>query len=71
MANAGFLIGIENKAYSRERSHEPHLRGRIRVQFRNDDGTLLKPEFPTSKCLTGMQTIQECVAKLKTEFWVK
>ena len=51
LANAGLLIGIENKAYSRERSHEPQFRGRIRIQFRNDDGTLIKPEFPSRKCL--------------------
>jgi len=51
LANAGFVIGVENKAYSREKSHEPQLRGRIRVHFKNDDGTPINPEFPTRESI--------------------
>ncbi|CAG7785496.1 unnamed protein product [Allacma fusca] len=64
LSNAGFNIGIENKAYSREKSHEPHLRGRLRIQFRNDDGSLVKPEFPTRESV--MIYCGERIPKLKS-----
>jgi len=40
-------FAVENKQYPRERSRELNYRGRIRVQLKNDDGTLCDPEFPT------------------------
>ncbi|KAJ8895140.1 hypothetical protein PR048_000465 [Dryococelus australis] len=40
-------VGVENKLYCRERSKEMLYRGRIRVQLKNDDGTLVNPDFPT------------------------
>lgn len=49
IAAAGFTVGVENKVYCREKSHEPTVRGRIRVHFKNDDGTLVNPKFPTRK----------------------
>ncbi|KAG8276355.1 SRP19 protein [Homalodisca vitripennis] len=44
---AGLNIGVENKVYSRERSREVLYRGRIRVQLKNDDGSLVNKAFPT------------------------
>ncbi|XP_067645102.1 signal recognition particle 19 kDa protein [Eurosta solidaginis] len=38
-------VGVENKQYSRERSREFHVSGRVRVQMRNDDGTPCNPEL--------------------------
>ncbi|KDR24092.1 hypothetical protein L798_03747, partial [Zootermopsis nevadensis] len=35
--------------YSREKSKELLYRGRIRVQLKSDDGTLLNPDFPSRK----------------------
>lgn len=39
-------------------------RGRIRVQIKNDDGTPVKPEFPTRESV--MKYIGESIPKLKT-----
>nr|CAD7393194.1 unnamed protein product [Timema cristinae] len=47
LSAAGLKIGVENKLYSRERSKEMLYRGRIRVQIKNDDETLINPLFPT------------------------
>lgn len=44
-------IGVENKMYPREKSKELLYRGRIRVQLKNDDGTLFNPEYPTRDSL--------------------
>lgn len=49
LSAAGMKVGVENKMYSRERSKELLYIGRIRVQLRNDDGTPLNPDFPSSK----------------------
>lgn len=49
IAAAGFVVGVENKKYCRERSNEPTVRGRIRVHFRNDDGSVINPKFPSRK----------------------
>lgn len=49
LAASGLVVGVENKAYPRERSHEPLTRGRIRVQFKNEDGTLVNPKFASRK----------------------
>lgn len=40
-------IGVENKLYPREKSKELLYRGRIRVQLKNDDGTLFNPDYPS------------------------
>uniref|UniRef100_A0A1B6GPZ7 Signal recognition particle 19 kDa protein n=1 Tax=Cuerna arida TaxID=1464854 RepID=A0A1B6GPZ7_9HEMI len=44
---AGLKIGVEHKMYSRETSKEIHLRGRIRVQLKSEDGYLTNEKFPT------------------------
>ncbi|XP_046683762.1 signal recognition particle 19 kDa protein-like [Homalodisca vitripennis] len=70
---AGLNIGVENKVYSRERSREVLYRGRIRVQLKNDDGSLVNKAFPTRdsvmlylgamipklKCRAGKQSVAE------------
>lgn len=47
LLNAGFKIELENKVYPRE-PNKYDYRGRLRVQLKNDDGTLVKEEFKTS-----------------------
>merc|ERR1711976_1085084 len=40
LAGAGFVIGVENKVHPREvECRDTRLRGRIRLHFRNDDGS--------------------------------
>lgn len=46
---ANFTVGLEPKFYSREASKEEETRGRVRVQLKNEDGTLVNPAFPTRK----------------------
>ncbi|CAG9862447.1 unnamed protein product [Phyllotreta striolata] len=61
---AGLKVGVENKLYSRERSKELLYRGRIRVQLKNDDGTLCNPSFPTRDSL--MLHLGDMIPKLKS-----
>ncbi|XP_062619398.1 signal recognition particle 19 kDa protein-like [Saccostrea cucullata] len=61
----GFNIGIENKVYSRELDHrDPKVRGRIRIQFKDENGGYLNPEYKTRKAI--MEVICEKIPKLKT-----
>jgi len=46
---ANFKVGLEPNFYSREASKEEEARGRVRVQLKNEDGTLVNPAFPTSR----------------------
>lgn len=61
---AGLNVGVENKFHPKERSKELLFRGRIRVQLKNDDGTPVKPEFPTRDSL--LEYIGTTISKLKT-----
>lgn len=61
---SGLKVGVENKLYSRERSKELLFRGRIRVQLKNDDGSLCKPEFPTRESI--MYHLGDMIPKLKS-----
>lgn len=49
LSTSGLKALPENKQYSRERSREFNVRGRVRVQIKNDDGTPSNPEYPSSK----------------------
>ena len=51
LSNAGFQVELEQgKIYPRElNKYEMLSRGRLRVQLKNDDGTLLKPNFKDRK----------------------
>jgi len=64
IAAAGFVVGVENKKYCRERSNEPTIRGRIRVHFRNDDGSLINPKFPSRDSI--LVHCGEMIPKLKS-----
>jgi signal recognition particle subunit SRP19 len=44
---ANFKVGLEPKFYPREQSNEEEARGRVRVQLKNEDGTLVNPAFPS------------------------
>ena len=44
----GIKCELEYKKYSRERSNEPFHTGRVRVHLKNDDGTPVNPNYPTS-----------------------
>lgn len=57
-------VGVENKLYSRERSKELLYRGRIRVQLKNDDGSLCIPSFPTRESV--MFHLGDMIPKLKS-----
>ncbi|CAH0559000.1 unnamed protein product [Brassicogethes aeneus] len=61
---ANLKVGVENKIYSRERSKELLYRGRIRVQLKNDDGSLYNPSFPTRESI--MLHLGDMIPKLKT-----
>ncbi|XP_057365145.1 signal recognition particle 19 kDa protein-like [Daphnia carinata] len=48
---ANFKVGVEPKFYSRESSKEEEMRGRVRVQLKNEDGSPVNPGFPTRDSL--------------------
>lgn len=50
LVNAGLSVEVEpNKVYPREpNKYENLMRGRIRVQIKNEDGSPVKPNFNTS-----------------------
>lgn len=64
LAAGGFKIGVENKLYCRERSKEMSVRGRIRVQLKNDDGSLCNSTYPSRESI--MLHLTEMIPKLKT-----
>lgn len=61
---ANLKVGVENKLYSRERSKELLYRGRIRVQLKNDDGSLCNTSFPTRESI--MYHLGDMIPKLKS-----
>ncbi|XP_050500503.1 signal recognition particle 19 kDa protein [Diabrotica virgifera virgifera] len=61
---AGLKVGVENKLYSRERSKEMLYRGRIRIQLKNDDGSLCNDSFPTRDSI--MYHLGDMIPKLKS-----
>lgn len=64
MVAANLKVGVENKLYSRERSKELLYRGRIRVQLKNDDGSLCNSSFPTRESV--MYHLGDMIPKLKS-----
>ncbi|XP_055489175.1 signal recognition particle 19 kDa protein isoform X2 [Leucoraja erinacea] len=54
----------KNKLYPREWNRDVQFRGRIRVQLRNEDGSLCMEQFPTRKSI--MVYVAEMIPKLKT-----
>jgi signal recognition particle subunit SRP19 len=65
LENVGLKAMIEgNRLYCREESREPQYRGRLRVQLKNADGTLIKDQFKTKDDL--LFYLVEMIPKLKT-----
>ncbi|XP_052787783.1 signal recognition particle 19 kDa protein-like [Mya arenaria] len=63
--NAGLAIGVENKTYCRELEHKDlKYRGRIRVQLKNEDGSIKDERFPNRHSL--LLYLGETIPKLKT-----
>ena len=65
LENAGLKVMLEsNRLYCREESREPSHRGRVRVQLKNADGSLLKEQF---KCKDDLLFyLVEMMPKLKS-----
>lgn len=62
---SGFSIGIENKVYPRELDHrDPKVRGRIRVQLRDENGGFLMSDYKTRRAV--LEVICDKIPKLKT-----
>jgi len=65
LENAGLKTIVEtNRLYSREESREPQQRGRVRVQLKNPDGSLIKDQFKTKDDL--LFYLVDMIPKLKT-----
>jgi len=65
LENAGLKTIIEtNRLYSREESREPQQRGRVRVQLKNPDGSLIKDELKNKDDL--LFYLVDMIPKLKT-----
>jgi signal recognition particle subunit SRP19 len=65
LENAGLKVVVEaNRLYSREESREPQQRGRIRVQLKNADETLIKDQFKTKDDL--LFYLVDMIPKLKS-----
>ncbi|XP_052011838.1 signal recognition particle 19 kDa protein isoform X1 [Apodemus sylvaticus] len=54
----------KNKMYSREWNRDVQYRGRVRVQLRQEDGSLCLGQFPSRKSV--MLYVAEMIPKLKT-----
>ncbi|KAK6178500.1 hypothetical protein SNE40_013283 [Patella caerulea] len=64
-AAAGLTLGVENKVYPRELDHrDPKCRGRIRIQLKNEDGSIMHEKFPTRKSV--LFYLAETIPKLKS-----
>uniref|UniRef100_A0A8C9CRW8 Signal recognition particle 19 kDa protein n=1 Tax=Peromyscus maniculatus bairdii TaxID=230844 RepID=A0A8C9CRW8_PERMB len=57
-------ISKKNKMYSREWNRDVQYRGRVRVQLKQEDGSLCLVQFPSRKSV--MLYVAEMIPKLKT-----
>ena len=65
LENVGLKVIVEaNRLYCREESREPQYRGRVRVQLKNADESLVKDQFKTKDDL--LFYLAEMIPKLKT-----
>jgi signal recognition particle subunit SRP19 len=65
LENAGLKTIVEtNRLYSREESREPQQRGRVRVQLKNEDGSLIRDQFKNKDDL--LFYLIDMIPKLKT-----
>ncbi|PVD36215.1 hypothetical protein C0Q70_03191 [Pomacea canaliculata] len=64
-AAAGMIVGVENKVYARELDHRDlKVRGRIRIQLKREDGSLLMEQFPDRQSV--LLYLGETIPKLKS-----
>ncbi|MEE6508104.1 hypothetical protein FKM82_018905 [Ascaphus truei] len=61
---SGLTVLVENKMYTREWNRDVQYRGRVRVQLKQEDGTLCLAQFPSRKAV--MLYAAEMIPKLKT-----
>ncbi|VDO42928.1 unnamed protein product [Onchocerca flexuosa] len=65
LSNAGMKVKLEKqKMHPLDQNRDTNAQGRVRVQLRNDDGSLCNQKFPTRMSL--MLYACEMVPKLKT-----
>ena len=65
LENAGLKVVLEpNRLYCREESREPQHRGRVRVQIKNEDQSLVKEQFKDKGDL--LFYLVEMIPKLKS-----
>ncbi|KAJ8262765.1 hypothetical protein COCON_G00152220 [Conger conger] len=64
LSAAGVNVLVENKMYPREWNRDVQFRGRVRVQLKEEDGTLCQERFSSRKDL--MLYVAEMIPKLKT-----
>ncbi|KAK7095993.1 signal recognition particle 19 kDa protein-like [Littorina saxatilis] len=64
-ASANLVLGVENKTYPRELDpRDLKFRGRIRVQLKKEDGSLLRDEFPSKNSI--LLYLGDTIPKLKS-----
>ncbi|XP_060787849.1 signal recognition particle 19 kDa protein [Neoarius graeffei] len=61
---AGMNVRIENKLYPREWNRDLQFRGRVRVQLKQENGSLCQEKFTSKKDV--MFYVAEMIPKLKT-----
>ncbi|XP_030632796.1 signal recognition particle 19 kDa protein [Chanos chanos] len=61
---AGLNVYVENKMYPREWNRDAQFRGRVRVQIKQEDGSLCHDRFSSRKDV--MFYVAEMIPKLKT-----
>ncbi|NP_001187797.1 signal recognition particle 19 kDa protein [Ictalurus punctatus] len=61
---AGMNVRFENKLYPREWNRDVQFRGRVRVQIKQEDGSLCQEKFISKKDV--MFYVAEMIPKLKT-----
>lgn len=60
----GFQVAVQNKMYPRDPNRDRNVRGRIRFQMKNDDGTPVQVEYPKKDAVMVM--IADLIPKLKS-----
>uniref|UniRef100_A0A4W5M105 Signal recognition particle 19 kDa protein n=1 Tax=Hucho hucho TaxID=62062 RepID=A0A4W5M105_9TELE len=63
----GANVLMENEMYSRELNRDVMFRGRVRVQLKQEDGTLCSDKFASLECKDVMMYCAEMISKLKTQ----
>ncbi|KAM4615945.1 signal recognition particle 19 kDa protein [Polymixia lowei] len=61
---AGMNVYMENKMHPREWNRDIQFRGRVRIQLKQEDGSLCQEKFPSRKDV--MVYVAEMIPKLKT-----